>query len=156
MENNATNIIPDQEYLENLIRETEKLNQGWNPELEKLIADVQDKSWAYTWMHNASVNFFSKWNDRLSVSNIGMNVATGTSTFATLSNCSQLFWVRLSTGVVIYIAAFISGYQHYHRFQERVERHKFSASRYSNLYHNIQRERALKPHQRQQAKDYIT
>jgi len=148
--------IYNQEYLEQLIKETEEYNQGWNPELELLVTDIKDKAWAYTWMHNTSVNYFSKLNDRLSVGNIGLNVLTGTSTFATLSTCSELLWAQATTGVFIYIAAFITGYQHYHHFQERIERHKFAASRYSTIYHNIQRELGLKPHQRQPSKDYIT
>jgi hypothetical protein len=131
-------------------------NNGWNPELEHLIAEIEEKSWAYTWLHNSSVNYLGKWNDRLSVAGIGIDIATGTSTFATLNTCTKLFWLQLSTGIIIYAGAFIGGYMHYHRLAEKIEKHKFSASRYSSLYHSIQRERGLKPEQRQNAKDYIT
>lgn len=136
--------------------EVEDINKGWNIELEKLIVDIEDKSWAYTWMHNSSVNYLSKWNDKMSIANIALSILTGTSTFATLNTCSTLLWVQVVTGFFIYLGAFIAGYQKYHRFEERVEKHKQAASKYSGLYHNIQAEIGLRPHERQRAKDYVT
>jgi len=138
------------------ISRIDSLNQGWNSELEKLIIDIEDKSWAYTWMHNTSVNYLSRWNDRLSIATLASNILTGTSTFATLNTCSTLLWVQITTGLVIYVGAFIVGYQKYHRLEERVEKHKQAASKYSALYHSIQAQIGLHKYERQIAKEFIT
>lgn len=129
---------------------------GWNKDLELLIYDIQDKSWSYTWLHNASVSYFSKWSNRLSITILAIGILTGTSTFATLNNCSDLLTIKIITGIVIFFGSFLSGYTQYYRFAERSEQHKFAASKYSNLHHNIKRELGLSRKDRQVAKDYVT
>jgi len=130
--------------------------RGWNPQIEKMLAELEDKSWGYTWMHKKSVNFFTKLNDRLSITNIIFSLISGTSTFATLNTCSGQLFIQLGTGIVIYAAALLSALQHFKGYAEMIEKHKLAASKYSGLYHSIQKERAVKPQQRQLAKDYIT
>lgn len=131
-------------------------NHGWNIDIEKMLAELEDKSWGYTWMHKKSVSYFSKLNERLSITNIIFSLISGTSTFATLNTCSGLLFVQIGTGIVIYAAALLSAIQHFKGYAERIEKHKQAASKYSTLYHSIKKERVIRPEQRQTAKDYIT
>ena len=129
---------------------------GWNKELEILLRDIKEKCWAYTWLHNTSVTYFNKWNDNLSIVGIAIDILTGTSIFATLNNCTKMIGIQIGTGVIIYIGALIGGYTHYYKLSERADRHKLAASKYSTLYHSIQKELALSQKERQNAKDFIT
>jgi hypothetical protein len=132
------------------------LNHGWNIEIEKMLSELEDKSWGFTWMHKKSVSYFGKLDDRLSITNIIFSLVSGTSTFATLNTCTNLLFIQIGTGIVIYAAALLSAIQHFKGYAERIEKHKQAASKYSALYHSIKKERVVRPEQRQNAKDYIT
>src|SRR5579885_3032402 len=93
---------------------------GWNPQIENMLAELEDKAWGYTWMHKKSIAFFSKYNDRLSITNIVFNLISGTTVFATLNSCSTLLFVELGTGIVIYASALLSAIQHFKGYAERV------------------------------------
>jgi hypothetical protein len=131
------------------------VDNGWNAAIEEMLMELEDKSWGYTWMHKRSVNYFSKFHDRLSISNIVFSLISGTSTFATLSN-SGLLAVQVGTGIVIYASALLAAIQHFKAYAERIEKHKQAAGKYSTLYHNIKRERTLRIEERRDARDYLT
>jgi len=129
---------------------------GWNQAIDDMLLELEDKSWGYTWMHKKSVNYFSKFHDRLSITNIIFSLISGTSTFATLNTISGVIYIQVGTGTVIYAAALLAAIQHFKAYAERIEQHKQAASKYSSLYHSIKRERTLRLDERTGARDYIT
>src|SRR5579871_6537213 len=68
--------IPENENTEKEINVNKKTNKrnidlnGWNPAIDNLLLELEDKAWGYAWMHNKSINYYSTLNDRLSITNI--------------------------------------------------------------------------------------
>jgi len=142
------------EYINVKLKKIEN-NNSWSGETELIAAEVGEKAQGYVWMHNRNASYLTDWDTRYSNAEIILSILTGTSVFTTINNCQELSLITLVTGIVIYMTAVVRAIHQNRKYPERASAHRLSASKYSEIYHSVQKQLALYRRDRENAKDYI-
>lgn len=130
-------------------------NNSWSSETEAIVAEVGEKAQGYVWMHNRNASYLVDWDTRYSNVEIILSILTGTSVFTTINDCQELSLVTLVTGIIIYMTAVIRAIHQNRKYPEQASAHRLAASKYSEIYHSVQKQLALYRRDRENAKDYI-
>jgi hypothetical protein len=130
-------------------------NNSWSSETEIITQELGEKAQGYVWMHNRNATYFSDWDTRYSNVGIILSILTGTSVFTTLNDCQELSLVTMATGIIIYLTAVLRAIHQNRKYPELAAAHRLAASKYSEVYHSVQKQLALYRRDRENAKDYI-
>lgn len=127
---------------------------SWNKKLENGIMVLGSKSGAYRMMHDEASSYYSNFNKVISIISIFLITLTGTSAFS-VAFIEEGTVYKIIIGCVLYIVGVLTSIKEFLNLTEISDKHKLYSIRFSALYHNIQRQIALEPIDRQDGKDYI-
>lgn len=127
---------------------------GWNKRIEYTTKMLGIKSGAYRIMHDEASTYYYRLNKIISICSISLVTLTATGSFTTITIEDDII-IKIITGIVLYVIAFITSLKEFFNYTQLSERHKLYSIRFSALYHNIQRQMSLNEEDRQDGKDYI-
>lgn len=129
---------------------------GWNKPTERNIRSLGEKAAAHAWMHDKCVTYFNWWSKRLSVIAMVLSVISGTGALSGYIQEEIPRWAFLIFSALSYCVAILGGIDEIFKFDDAIMNHKVAYTKYLALYHNIQKQLALRPDERQAAKDYYS
>lgn len=135
-----------------------KFHNGWNKQLETLVAEWADKASCYQWMHNKTEIRFQKFNYYFTIPVIIMSTLTGTANFATNSIVSteeQAKFVTFGIGAISLIAGIISTVANFLRYAQGSEAHRVAAISWGKFQRFISIELSLHPNERMDAMSFL-
>ncbi len=135
-----------------------KFHNGWNRQLENLVAEWADKSSCYQWMHQKTEIRFQKFNYYFTIPVIIMSTLTGTANFATNSIVSteeQAKFVTFGIGAISLIAGIISTVANFLRYAQGSEAHRVAAISWGKFQRFISIELSLHPNERMDAMSFL-
>jgi hypothetical protein len=112
----------------------------YNNEMTKKLNTIKQKSWSYTWLHRENERFLKNKYDRLSYLNIGLDMLTATSIFATANTCDETYYAKIITGVISVISGYVAGVLKFQDYGQEIAKHRDVASKYSIIYNTIDRQ----------------
>jgi hypothetical protein len=135
-----------------------KFHNGWNKQLENLVAEWADKASCYQWMHQKTEIRFQKFNYYFTIPVIIMSTLTGTANFATNSIVSteeQAKFVTFGIGAISLIAGIISTVANFLRYAQGSEAHRVAAISWGKFQRFISIELSLHPNERMDAMSFL-
>lgn len=135
-----------------------KFHNGWNRQLESLVAEWADKASCYQWMHQKTEVRFQKFNYYFTIPVIIMSTLTGTANFATNSIVSteeQAKFVTFGIGAISLIAGIISTVSNFLRYAQGSEAHRVAAISWGKFQRFISIELSLHPNERMDAMSFL-
>jgi hypothetical protein len=135
-----------------------KFHNGWNKQLEALVAEWADKASCYQWMHQKTEVRFQKFNYYFTIPVIIMSTLTGTANFATNSIVSteeQAKFVTFGIGAISLIAGIISTVANFLRYAQGSEAHRVAAISWGKFQRFISIELSLHPNERMDAMSFL-
>jgi hypothetical protein len=135
-----------------------KFHNGWNRQLENLVAEWADKASCYQWMHQKTEIRFQKFNYYFTIPVIIMSTLTGTANFATNSIVSteeQAKFVTFGIGAISLIAGIISTVSNFLRYAQGSEAHRVAAISWGKFQRFISIELSLHPNERMDAMSFL-
>ncbi len=135
-----------------------KFHNGWNKQLETLVAEWADKASCYQWMHQKTEIRFQKNNYYFTIPVIIMSTLTGTANFATNSIVSteeQAKFVTFGIGAISLIAGIISTVANFLRYAQGSEAHRVAAISWGKFQRFISIELSLHPNERMDAMSFL-
>jgi hypothetical protein len=135
-----------------------KFHNGWNRQLENLVAEWADKASCYQWMHQKTEVRFQKFNYYFTIPVIIMSTLTGTANFATNSIVSteeQAKFVTFGIGAISLIAGIISTVANFLRYAQGSEAHRVAAISWGKFQRLISIELSLHPNERMDAMSFL-
>jgi hypothetical protein len=132
-----------------------RLNNGWTPEIENLIADWSDRAQCYRWMHDRTSRDYSRYNQYMMIPVIILSTLTGTANFGLDSifqnNSSSKTFASLGIGAVSITTGIISTLANFLQYGQGSESHSVSALMWGKFSRLISIEMALHPEDRMEA-----
>jgi hypothetical protein len=132
-----------------------RLNNGWTPEIEALIADWSDRAQCYSWMHDKTSRAYAMYNQYLMIPVIVLSTLTGTANFGlgSIFNNDQNGKTLASLGIggVSIITGIISTLANFLRYGQGSEAHSLSSLMWAKFSRLISIEMALHPDERMEA-----
>jgi len=132
-----------------------RLNNGWTPEIEALIADWSDRAQCYSWMHDKTARAYAKYNQYLMIPVIVLSTLTGTANFGLdsifKSDTNGKTIASLGIGGVSIITGVISTLANFLRYGQGSEAHSLSGLMWAKFSRLISIEMALHPDDRMEA-----
>jgi hypothetical protein len=135
-----------------------KFHNGWNKQLESLVAEWADKASCYQWMHQKTEVRFQKFNYYFTIPVIIMSTLTGTANFATNSIVNteeQAKFVTFGIGAISLIAGIISTVANFLRYAQGSEAHRVAAISWGKFQRFISIELSLHPNERMDAMSFL-
>lgn len=135
-----------------------KFHNGWNKQLETLVAEWADKASCYQWMHQKTELRFQRFNYYYTIPVIIMSTLTGTANFATNSIVSteeQAKFVTFGIGAISLIAGIISTVANFLRYAQGSEAHRVAAISWGKFQRFISIELSLHPNERMDAMSFL-
>lgn len=142
----------------NAAKAIRKFHNGWNKQLENLVAEWADKASCYQWMHQKTELQFQKLNYYFTIPVIIMSTLTGTANFATNSIVSTEEHAKLVTfgiGAISLIAGIISTVANFLRYAQGSEAHRVAAISWGKFQRFISIELSLHPNERMDAMSFL-
>ncbi len=140
------------------VKAVRKFHNGWNKQLENLVAEWADKASCYQWMHQKTEIRFQKFNYYFTIPVIIMSTLTGTANFATNSIVSteeQAKFVTFGIGAISLIAGIISTVANFLRYAQGSEAHRVAAISWGKFQRFISIELSLHPNERMDAMSFL-
>ena len=136
-----------------------KINNGWTPEQEELMANWSDIASCYRLLHDKSEKRFSRYNMAITVPVIMLSTMTGTANFGMGplfgdDQKSQRF-ANLAIGGVSLIAGLMTTLGNFLRFAQNMEGHRVASVSWGKFQRQIAVELALHPNERHDSMDFI-
>lgn len=132
-----------------------RLNNGWTPEIENLIADWSDRAQCYRWMHDRTSRDYSRYNQYMMIPVIILSTLTGTANFGLDSifqnNSGSKTFASLGIGAVSIATGIISTLANFLQYGQGSESHSVSALMWGKFSRLISIEMALHPEYRMEA-----
>ena len=132
-----------------------RLNNGWTPEIEALIADWSDRAQCYSWMHDKTSRAYAKYNQYMMIPIIVLSTLTGTANFGLdsifKSDTNGKTIASLGIGGVSIITGIISTLANFLRYGQGSESHSLSSLMWAKFSRLISIEMALHPTDRMEA-----
>jgi hypothetical protein len=135
-----------------------KFHNGWNKQLEALVAEWADKASCYQWMHQKTEVRFQNYNYYFTIPVIIMSTLTGTANFATDSVVETPEHKKLVTfgiGAISLIAGIISTVANFLRYAQSSEAHRVAAVSWGKFQRFISIELSLHPNERMDAMSFL-
>jgi hypothetical protein len=135
-----------------------KFHNGWNRQLENLVAEWADKASCYQWMHQKTEGRFQKFNYYFTIPVIIMSTLTGTANFATNSIVNteeQAKYVTFGIGAISLIAGIISTVANFLRYAQGSEAHRVAGISWGKFQRLISIELSLHPNERMDAMSFL-
>jgi hypothetical protein len=171
--NNSTNKLNDmflrREQKLALVEKEKKMrqeiiqeNNGWNSELEMIVAAIGERAAGYKWMHSKAASYYNKLYQYIGIVSIILVTGAGTGTVTQISTCRvdpatgqpASNWVLILVGIFMYITALVLALKQFKNWGDRSSRHKNAESNYAALEHNIRIMLGVYRKDRQVGKDY--
>lgn len=130
-------------------------SNGWSKENERYLQQIAEEAIGYKWIYNEASSWYNKCDKGLGVIAVGFSAIAGTSSFGTLVNCSETWWLSIINGIIMFIVTFCAGVQNLMKYSELAEKYDISSKAYSDLHLNIQHELTSKRRYRGLARDII-
>ena len=140
------------------VKAIRKFHNGWNRQLETLVAEWADKASCYQWMHQKTEVRFQKFNYYYTIPVIIMSTLTGTANFATNSIVSteeQAKFVTFGIGAISLIAGIISTVANFLRYAQGSEAHRVAGISWGKFQRLISIELSLHPNERMDAMSFL-
>lgn len=120
-------------------------NNGWNTDLEIIVANIGEKAGGFKWMHAKAMSYYAIWYHVFGVSSILLSGAAGTTILTQINSCSinpitnqpAQNWVLILVGIVMYLTAVVASIQQFKNWGQRSEKHQQAESKYAELEHDI-------------------
>jgi hypothetical protein len=140
------------------VKIVKKFHNGWNRQLEYLVAEWADKASCYQWMHQKTEIRFQRNNYYFTIPVIIMSTLTGTANFATNSIVSteeQAKFVTFGIGAISLIAGIISTVANFLRYAQGSEAHRVAAISWGKFLRFFSIELSLHPNERMDAMSFL-
>ena len=140
------------------VKAPRKFHNGWNRQLESLVASWADKAACYQWMHQKTAIRFSRRNMYFTIPVIIMSTLTGTANFATESivgGSDSQKYVTFGIGAISLIAGIISTVANFLRYAQESEAHRVAAISWGKFQRFISIELSLHPNERMDAMSFL-
>ncbi len=141
-----------------VVKGPRKFHNGWNRQLENLVAEWADKASCYQWMHQKTEIRFQRYNYYFTIPVIVMSTLTGTANFATNSvveSEQQQKFVTFGIGAISLIAGIISTVANFLRYAQGSEAHRVAAISWGKFQRFISIELSLHPNERMDAMSFL-
>jgi hypothetical protein len=123
------------------------------------LTSYQAKCSQYAWLHKEECAMYKVRNKIINITNITITSITATITVitATFTIRSRLASdiITVSTAILLYMTAFISGLQHFLDYEKNAENHRTASLRFTNMSNNIKRTLVLDIENAQTLVDYF-
>jgi hypothetical protein len=129
-------------------------NNGWNDKNERIIISLGENSASYKWMHEKSAYFYSSFHKVLNI--VLIIFTTGLSAETFLPDTTEEVYVVILRRIFTYIATLISIIMNFLKFEQLSEQHTSAGLKFSELYHDIQKQMCLYRRDRVNASFYIS
>lgn len=135
-------------------------NNGWNSELETIVANIGEKCAGFKWMHNKAINNYNFWYHFLGIINIIF--ASASSVLTQINTCSidpvtkeaATGWEIILATVLMGLTAIMCGVNQFTNFGEISNKHQQAKSNYASLEHDIRIALGVYRKDRQIGKDF--
>lgn len=134
-------------------------NNGWNTELEMIVANIGEKAAGFKWMHKKAASFYNRLFQWIGILNILLQIGAGTGAVTQINTCESVFVdtdnaVLIVVGIFMYVTAAVTAINQFKNWGSRSINHKQAQSNYAALEHNIRIMLGIYRKDRQQGKDY--
>lgn len=126
-------------------------NNSWNDNNEKMIVSLGENAASYKWMHEKCASKYLFYNKVMNVTLTVFN--TGLSAQTLVSENNQA--VVIASKVFIYLVTLLSVLMNFLKYQDLAAKHTQAASKFGQLYHDIQQQMCLYRKDRKEAVGYI-
>lgn len=125
-------------------------NNSWNDKNEKIIVSLGENAASYKWMHEKCASKYLFYNKVMNVTLTVFN--TGLSAQTLVSEGNQA--VVIASKVFIYLVTLLSVLMNFLKYQDLAAKHTNTASKFGELYHDIQQQMCLYRKDRKDAVKY--
>jgi len=146
-------IQPDQPSLLNKL-DVMTLNNGWNDKNEKIIISIGENASSYKWMHERCASTYKLIHKIFSV--VLILFSTGLSAESIIPNDENNQAISILRRVFTYIITVLSVIQNFLKMEQLSEQHMSAATRFSELYHEIQQQMCMFRRDRNNATEYLS
>lgn len=129
------------------------LNNGWNDKNEKIVISIGENASSYKWMHERSSSMYKLIHKIFSI--ILILFSTGLSAESIIPNDENNAAISVLRRVFTYIITVLTVLQNFLKMEQLSEQHMSSASRFSELYHEIQQQMCMFRKDRDNATIYL-
>ena len=143
-------------------REIIEENNGWNAELETIVANIGEKCVGFKWMHDKCVSYYKFWYHFIGVISIFLSAAAGSSIITQVSSCSvdssgqkAANWVIILVAVLMFLTSVISAILQFKNWGEVANQHQTTKTSYASLEHDIRIALGVYRKDRQIGKDFV-
>lgn len=144
--------MSDSDYKDDYAKVT-KFDNGWTPELEKLVADWADKAQCYRWMHDKSHHTLSAYNQYMVIPVIILSTLSGTANFGldtifTDPASQNKKYATLGIGSIGIITGIITTIANFLRYAQLSEAHSLASVSWAKFSRVLTIELSLHPNER--------
>jgi hypothetical protein len=156
IDNNENTIKDKNEESNALLNKIDMMtiNNGWNDKNEKIIISLGENASSYKWMHERCASMYKLIHKIFSI--ILILFSTGLSAESIIPNDPNNTAISVLRRVFTYVITVLSVLQNFLNMEQLSEQHKSAATRYSELYHDIQKQMCLFRRDRDNAMTYLS
>lgn len=138
-------------------------NNGWNSELEIIVANIGEKCAGFKWMHGKCVNYYNFWYHFIGITVIVLAAASGTGIVTQVSTCTvdpisgqrATNWVIILVTILMFLTSVASTIQQFKNWGQVSNQHQQTKSNYAQLEHDIRIALGVYRKDRQVGKDFV-
>jgi hypothetical protein len=130
------------------------INNGWNDKNEKIIISLGENASSYKWMHERCASMYKLIHKIFSI--VLILFSTGLSAESIIPNDPNNTAISVLRRVFTYVITVLSVLQNFLNMEQLSEQHKSASMRYSELYHDIQKQMCLFRRDRDNATTYLS
>lgn len=130
------------------------LNNGWNDKNEKIVISIGENASSYKWMHEKSASMYKLIHKIFSI--VLILFSTGLSAESIIPDDQSNVAISVLRRIFTYIITVLSILQNFLKMEQLSEQHMSAATRYSELYHDIQKQMCMFRKDRNNAIQYLS
>jgi len=130
------------------------INNGWNDKNEKIIISLGENASSYKWMHERSSSMYKLIHKIFSI--VLILFSTGLSAESIIPNDSNDVAISVLRRVFTYIITVLTVLQNFLNMEQLSEKHMYASVRFSELYHDIQKQMCMFRKDRDNASIYLS
>lgn len=130
------------------------INNGWNDKNEKIVISIGENASSYKWMHERSASMYKLIHKIFSI--VLILFSTGLSAESIIPNDPGNVAISVLRRVFTYVITVLSVLQNFLNLEQLSEQHMSASNRYSELYHDIQKQMCMFRKDRNNATFYLS
>ena len=143
-------------------REIIEENNGWNTELETIVASIGEKCAGLKWMHGKCVSYYNFWYHFIGIIVIVLAAASGSTIVSQVNSCSvdsngqkASNWIIILVAILMFVTSVASTIQQFKNWGTVANQHQQTKTNYASLEHDIRIALGVYRKDRQIGKDFV-